>query len=76
MSRLTELASKLSPDQLREVEDFAEFLTTRAGAPNRPPKSRINVDALYGLCSGMGGDKSDKDVVRDGWNGVVDKLES
>jgi hypothetical protein len=75
MSRLTELTAKLTPSQLQEVEDFAEFLATRSphGAAAHP--SRINADGLMGLCEGMGGDKTDKELVREAWDGVVDKLE-
>jgi hypothetical protein len=73
MHRLNELAEKLTPSQVKEVEDFAEFLASRQSAAE-PPRF-VNVDALLGMCKGMGGDKSDKELIREAWDAVVDKLD-
>jgi hypothetical protein len=78
MSRLTELVAKLTSDQLQEVEDFAEFLATRPrpAGPGTPRHSKpIDVDALVGLCKGMGGDKTDKELIREAWDDLLDKYE-
>jgi hypothetical protein len=72
MHRLNELAQKLSPAQLKAVEDFAAFLLTR---PATPGGKRMDVDSLIGLCKGMGGDKSDKALVREAWEEVVKKYD-
>ena len=75
MSRLTELAAKLTPSQLQEVEDFAEFLAARGSDAGTARPIRIDVDSLMGLCQGMGGDKTEKELIREAWDGVVNKLE-
>jgi hypothetical protein len=57
MHRLNELAEKLTPTQLREVEDFAEFLLSRQPpAGPQPPalverdgQQYLNVDAIVGM---------------------------
>jgi hypothetical protein len=38
-------------------------------------KTYIDVDRLIGLCAGMGGDKSDKQLIREAWDEVVDKYD-
>jgi hypothetical protein len=81
MQRLNELAAQLTPAQVKKVEDFAESLIAppaavrdeRGGDGSGP--NRINVDALLGLCAGMGGNKSDKELIREAWDEVVDKLD-
>jgi hypothetical protein len=77
MHRLNDLVEKLTPQQIKEVEDFAEFLATRrresSVTPVRP--KYIDVDGLIGLCAGMGGDKSDKELIREAWDEVVDKYD-
>jgi hypothetical protein len=87
MHRLSELAEKLTPTQLKEVEDFAEFLITRCAVRNadptptssavaqQPPANRINVDALIGMFAGMGGDKSDKELIREAWDEIAAKYD-
>lgn len=75
MHRLNELAAKLTPAQVKEVEDFAEFLLSqRPVAPLGAPTDRINLDALMGLCKGMGGDKSDKKLIREAWDDIAAKM--
>ena len=82
MNHLNELAAKLTPAQLKEVEDFAEFLVTRR-APETPaapttadvrPKY-LNVDALVGLCAGMGGDKSSVELVHEAYQSRASKAD-
>ena len=81
MDRLNELASRLTPAQLTEVEDFAAFLGTRrdsaaATAADRQKSQFVDVDGLTGLCKGMGGDRSGKELVRESWDGIVAKHDS
>jgi len=81
MNRLTELAAKLTPAQLKEVEDFAEFLavhdgSARKAASKKEPLRLANIDALVGLCSGMGGDRTNKELIRQSWDDVVKKATS
>jgi hypothetical protein len=77
MHRLNELAAKLTPIEVKEVEDFAEFLIARGGSRNKavPSGGRIDVDALIGMFEGMGGDKSDKELIREAWDDVIAKYE-
>jgi hypothetical protein len=74
MNRLIELASKLTPAQLREIEDFAAFLIARPAPPaptaDAQPKY-IDVDAIAGMFAGMGSDKSDKELVREAWDEIA-----
>lgn len=64
MHRLNELAARLTPAQIREVEDFAEFLAARKPAIPTPPAGRINVDAVPCICRDLGGDATDKQLLR------------
>lgn len=80
MTRLEQLVARLTPTQVKEVEDFAEFLFSRGGreALSAPPESAdrpkyVNVEALIGLCAGMGGDRSGKELIREAWDGVVEE---
>ena len=85
MTRLEKLVARLTPIQVKEVEDFAEFLGVRAEGTNGAasatattlptPMNFIDVDKLMGMCAGMGGDKPDEELIREAWNGVIDKLE-
>jgi hypothetical protein len=85
MHRLNELAAKLTPAQVKEVEDFAEFLlaqrngrspiATREPAQQNQTANRINVDALIGMFAGMGGDKSSKELIREAWDEIAAKYD-
>lgn len=57
MHRLNEIVEKLTPAQVKEVEDFAEFLIQRPSA--KPLRSEyLNVNKLAGILEGLGGDKT------------------
>jgi hypothetical protein len=77
MSRLTDIASKLTPAQLLEVEDFAAFLSSRpsemSSDSNSPAENRIDVAALAGLCEGMGATKTAVELVHDARRSVSDQ---
>lgn len=78
MSRLMELTLRLSPAELREVEDFAEFLLTRHHrvSPARDATSganSISFDRWAGCLSHIDPDKSDKQVLREAWSESIDK---
>lgn len=70
MHRLNELAAKLTPAMVKEVEDFAEFLIAR-GLPSPVAMGRehqptyIDVDTLAGMCAGMGGDRTDVELAHE-----------
>ena len=80
MTQLIETNIPLTEDELRQVKNFAEFLLARRAKPPglgtaQSSRKYVNVDALMGLCKGMGGDKSDKELIREAWDDVIDKLD-
>ena len=79
MHRLNELAAKLTPAQVREVEDFAEFLithgtsaTTTAAADEQ---SKVRFDGWAGCLAHVDPQKSDKQFVREAWDEIIDKYD-
>ncbi|CAA9417339.1 MAG: hypothetical protein AVDCRST_MAG64-2700 [uncultured Phycisphaerae bacterium] len=69
MHRLNELAAKLTPAQVKEVEDFAEFLVSkqsstvpRASVAKREGETYLNVDAVAGVFAGLAPDKTDVEL--------------
>ena len=71
----------LTADERQQLQTYAESLVARqesSGPPRQPDldqTSRINVDALVGLCKGMGGDKSDKELIREAWDEIAKKYD-
>jgi hypothetical protein len=67
MHRLNELAARLTPAQVNEVEDFAEFLLSRKRAPATPATVDRNgqehlspaaVEAAAALLAGLAPDRT------------------
>lgn len=64
MHRLNELALRLTPEQVKQVEDFAEFLLSRQAAPRqaavveRDGEKYLDVDAVAGMFAGLAPDKT------------------
>ena len=59
MHRLNELAAKLTPAQVKEVEDFAEFLLSRRAAiVERDGEKYLDVDAVAGMFADLAPDKT------------------
>lgn len=72
MTRLLELTSKLTPSELKQVEDFAEFLSKKNGhVSHHAGATHVDISGLVGLCKGMGGDRSDDELIREAWDHVV-----
>ena len=65
MNRLVELAEKLTPAQLKEVVDFAEFLIARPESSAQPVSRYLNVDSIAGMFAGLAPDKSAVDLVHE-----------
>ena len=79
MTHVLEINGQLTPDELKQVKAFAEFLISRR-RPDLPTATEsrpkyINVDALMGMCRGMGGDRTDDELIREAWDHVIDKLD-
>jgi hypothetical protein len=73
MTQIVETTKPLTDEERRQVEAYAESLIAKRSASQRV--HRMNTDGLIGLCEGMGGDKSDKELIREGWEDVVAKLD-
>jgi hypothetical protein len=75
MHRLNELAAQLTPEQVREVEDFAEFLIRRRGAATATTAtagpveqgSGIRFEGWAGCLKEVEPEKSDRQLVREAW---------
>jgi len=66
MHRLNELVEKLSPAQLKEVEDFAEFLLSRKSSTSGGARSRfLDVDKIAGMFANLDPGKSSVDLVHE-----------
>jgi hypothetical protein len=79
MTQTLETTQPLTTDERRQVQDYAEFLISRresraATAQDQRP-NRINVDALIGMFAGMGGDKSNKELIREAWDEIAAKYD-
>ena len=76
MHRLNELAAKLTPAQVKEVEDFAEFLIARGEegteATPRPPR-KISFEGWAGALAHVDPQKSNKQLIREAWDEVAAK---
>ena len=74
MTQIVDTTKPLTEDERRKVEAYAETLIASRPAPQSSGTRHIDVDGLIGLCAGMGGDKSDKALIRQAWADVVAKL--
>lgn len=66
MHRLNEIASKLTPAQVKEVEDFASFLLARrqASAPDAG-ETYLDVDSFAGMLAGLAPEKTAVELVHE-----------
>jgi hypothetical protein len=76
MTQTFHVTKSLTDDERRKVQDYAETLIANrpANAPAPAPGS-IDVDALYGMFAGMGGDKSEKELIREAWDDQLAKYD-
>lgn len=72
MHRLNQLATKLTPEQLKEVEDFAEFLISRPAQATKQPalverdgEKYLNVDSFAGMFAGLAPEKTSVELVHE-----------
>ncbi len=75
MNRLVELAAKLTPAQLEEVEDFAEFLISRNRPATGPVPKYLDVDAIAGMFEGLAPEKSSVELVHEANEAVAAKYD-
>lgn len=78
MHRLNELVEKLTPNQVKEVEDFAEFLVSRnrvslPAAADTTPGKRISFEGWAGCMAHVEPDKSNKQLLRAAWDELAAK---
>lgn len=77
MTQTLHLTQPLTDDERKKVQAYAESLIAhRPGseATKSAPKY-VDVDALMGMLAGMGGDKSDKELVREAWDEIIAKYD-
>lgn len=68
MHRLNEIASKLTPAQVKELEDFGEFLLSRkqlAATVVRDGEEYLNVNAFAGMLAEMAPDRTAVELVHE-----------
>ena len=81
MTQMLETTKPLTDEERRQVQTYAEFLISRRGGPaatvepRNPEPNRVNVDAIIGMFAGMGGDKSDKELIREAWDEIAAKYD-
>lgn len=79
MHRLNELATKLTPAQVKEVEDFAEFLIARAKASTASPSAqssrKISFEGWGGALAGVESEKSNKQIIQEAWDEIAAKYD-
>lgn len=67
MTQLIEVSEQLTEDERRRVQAFAQELLARRAAP-AAEAPQIDVDRLYGMFAGLGGDRPDKELLRQAWD--------
>lgn len=80
MTRLLELTSKLTPDQLKKVENFAETLMRTneqqdATAGKNRDQKKIRFGSWVGCMAHVEPDKSDKELLREAWDDLLSKYD-
>ena len=73
MHRLNELANKLTPAQVKEVEDFAEFLLSRQPGIESDGETYLDVDPVAGMFAGLAPDKTDVELQHEASDALVEK---
>jgi hypothetical protein len=72
MHRLNELAEKLTPAQLKQVEDYAESLVASKTVAAPEPKF-LDVDTVAGMFAGLAPDKSDVELAHEASDVIFEK---
>jgi len=76
MTQTFHVTKPLTDDERRKVQAYAETLiASRPENASPTVPTRIDVDALYGMFAGMGGDKSDKELIREAWDDQLAKYD-
>lgn len=76
MTQTLNLTQPLTDDERKKVQDYAESLIAgRANAQAKSAPKYVDVDALMGMFAGMGGDKSDKELIREAWDDIAAKYD-
>ena len=76
MDRLNELATKLTPAQVKEVEDFAEFLLSRKSEASKDAKAEyLDVDSFAGMFAGLAPNKTAVELVHEANEALASKYD-
>ena len=79
MSHVLEIAEPLTADEAEQVKTFAEFLVQRrpraAPVTPPPPPHQISFEGWAGCMAHVEPEKSNKQLMREAWDAVIDKLD-
>lgn len=67
------VARPLTAEQLEKVQAYAESLL--ANQPQAKGDEYVDVDAIRGIFAGLGGNKSDKELIRESWDEIASKYD-
>ena len=74
MHRLNELVEKLTPSQVKEVEDFAEFLIARKNQRKRPDRDEyLDVSKVAGMLANLAPDKTAVELAHEATDARAEK---
>ena len=76
MTQALNLTQPLTDDERKKVQNYAESLIANRGpSEGKSAPKYVDVDALLGMFAGMGGDKSDKQLIREAWDEISAKYD-
>lgn len=75
MTEVLEITSPLTEDERRQLREFAELLIARRKSSPTTQK-HVDVAAIRGMFAGLGGEKTDKELVREAWDDITNKYDS
>ena len=68
-----EIERPLTAQEREDVQAYVRALLARRTATADEGDRYIDVDAIRGLFADMGGDKGDKELIREAWDAETDK---
>jgi hypothetical protein len=74
MHRLNELVEKLTPSQVKEVEDFAEFLLARKSQSKRKDREEyLDVSKVAGMLANLAPEKTAVELAHEATDALTEK---
>jgi hypothetical protein len=75
MTQTIDVTRPLTEDERQRVQAHAEALIASRPVGTDKCTERIDVDGLYGMFAGLGGNKSDKELIREAWDEQLAKYD-